>query len=278
MDLLSFFDSQLPLLNYLIYSVSQQATKTPLYSILISMLNGTRSGFVSDILTTLQHSLVLGIREGDVMGSILRVFLHLLFNEQYRFFLLLSLLGTVKKESISASITSLLSTIQETNNPILIRMLLSNLLYIHPFESSHQSPLPLSEYIAACDQIHTYLQTTYKSSECYQNTLANQGYLHVVLFFSIQYSHLQSIMTSTFILIMLFRRSHTSSVKPPPTLRNFRSSKLSISTILQCYALLSRCRNNGHKLMAKQFRKENQRRILLEANCSKSIEKVEKCV
>lgn len=130
-------------------------------------------------------------------------------------------------------------------------MLLSNLLYIHPFESSHQSPLPLSEYIAACDQIHTYLQTTYKSSECYQNTLANQGYLHVVLFFSIQYSHLQSIMTSTFILIMLFRRSHTFSVKPPPTLRNFRSSKLSISTILQCYALLSRCRNNGHKLMAK---------------------------
>lgn len=73
MDLLSFFDSWSHLLNPLIHSVSQQATKTPLYCILISMLNGSRSGFVSDILTTLQHSLVLGIRDGDIIGSVLRV-------------------------------------------------------------------------------------------------------------------------------------------------------------------------------------------------------------
>ena len=157
-------------------------------------------------------------------------------------------------------------------------MLLSNLLYIHPFESSHQSPLPLSEYIAACDQIHTYLQTTYKTSECYQNTLTNQGYLHVVPSLSIQCSHPQSITISTFILTVLFRRSRTSSVRPPPTLRNFKSSRLSISTIQQYCALLSRFRNSGHKQMERWFRKENLKRILSEVSYSKSIERAEKCV
>jgi hypothetical protein len=54
-------------------SVSLQAIKTPLYAILVAMLNGKQSGFVSDVLTTVQQAFAQGVKEGDWIGSVLRV-------------------------------------------------------------------------------------------------------------------------------------------------------------------------------------------------------------
>ena len=73
MELLDLFDLWYISFFPLIYSVSQQATKTPIYSILLSMINAKHSGFVSDVLTAIQQSLINAIREGDCVGSILRV-------------------------------------------------------------------------------------------------------------------------------------------------------------------------------------------------------------
>ena len=54
-------------------SVSQQATKGPIYAILLSLLTARHRPFVADCVTIVQHSLLSSIQEGNVISSLLRV-------------------------------------------------------------------------------------------------------------------------------------------------------------------------------------------------------------
>ena len=54
-------------------SVSQQATKGPIYAVLLSLLATRHRLFVADCVTIVQHSLLSSIQEGKVISSILRV-------------------------------------------------------------------------------------------------------------------------------------------------------------------------------------------------------------
>lgn len=60
--------------NYPILSISQQPTKGPIYSILLSLMTSEYRSFVADCVTVIHHSLLSSIRDGEVIPSILKVF------------------------------------------------------------------------------------------------------------------------------------------------------------------------------------------------------------
>lgn len=114
-------------------SVSQQATKGPIYTVLLSLLTARHRPFVADCVTIVQHSLLSSIREGNVISSLLRVgFLLLCSPFQFRFLVLLSIFDVVDASSIRQSFQLLLESIQSTHNALLIRLFSSTLLYV-PF-------------------------------------------------------------------------------------------------------------------------------------------------
>ena len=86
----------------------------------------------------------------------------------------------IQQQSVQSVLTSLLTTIRETHNSVLIRMLLSNLLYIHSMEAHHEVPLPLDEYIQICMSLHSYIQGEYRNSPACVLSTPTQGFLHVV--------------------------------------------------------------------------------------------------
>ena len=87
----------------------------------------------------------------------------------------------IQQQSVQSVLTSLLATIRETHNPVLIRMLLSNLLYIHSMEAHHEVPLPMDDYVQICMSLHSYIQGEYRSSPACVLSTPSQGFLHVVL-------------------------------------------------------------------------------------------------
>ena len=66
--------------NCPILSISQQPTKGPIYSILLSLMTNEHRSFVADCVTVIHHSLLSSIREGEVIPSILKVFILVSFH------------------------------------------------------------------------------------------------------------------------------------------------------------------------------------------------------
>lgn len=75
---------------------------------------------------------------------------------------------------------SLLETVKETHQPILLRTLLSNLLYIHPYEAQNKIPFTIEEYTTLLNDLHAYIQGPYLSSPTHDVILSKQGFLHVL--------------------------------------------------------------------------------------------------
>lgn len=88
-------------------------------------------------------------------------------------------MGVIQQKSLLSSINSLLDVIKQSHNPVMIRMLLSNLLYIHPTEAQYQTPLPLNDYVRICNSMHAYIQGEYKTSPACFMSNPTQGFLRV---------------------------------------------------------------------------------------------------
>lgn len=75
---------------------------------------------------------------------------------------------------------SLLTTVKETHHPILLRTLLSNLLYINTYEAQNKTPFTIEEYTNMLNDVHAYIQGPYQSSSTHETILSEQGFLHVL--------------------------------------------------------------------------------------------------
>ena len=61
-------------------SISQQATKTPIYCIVIKLVSGLNPSFAESMVSTLTHSMLCDMKNGAYIPSSLRVPLSLFSN------------------------------------------------------------------------------------------------------------------------------------------------------------------------------------------------------
>lgn len=176
-SLLPFFDLWSLSSFSFISSISQQATKTPIYCIIIKLVSGLNPSFAESMVSTLIRSMLHDMESGAYIPSSLRVPFPLPFHSKLRALLLLASLEVVDHDSMIRSLSALFQTVEATHNSLMLRMLLINLLYIYPFVTVHETPLTTDEYTSLCDSIHAYIDSAYRASATFQSQ--SRGFLRV---------------------------------------------------------------------------------------------------